>query len=54
MWLPRLQMSPDVALNPMERLETMPIEFYTPNYQYKVILRPPCSCTGFSCPPPWH
>ncbi len=37
MWLHRLQMSPDVALNPMERSETMPIEFYAPNYLCKVI-----------------
>ncbi len=46
MLLHRLQMSPNVALNPMERFETMPIEFYAPNYLYKVILRPPCGCTG--------
>ena len=27
-WLHRLQMSPNLALNPMERLETMIIEVY--------------------------
>ncbi len=28
MWLHRLQRSPNLALNPMKRLETMIIEFY--------------------------
>ncbi len=27
----RLQKFPNLALNPMERSETMPIEFYAPN-----------------------
>ena len=53
MWLHRLQMSPNVTLNPMERWETMTIEFYAPNYLYKVILRHPCSCTGSKCPLTW-
>ncbi len=36
MWLHRLQVSPDLALNPMERSETMPIKFYAPDYQKKL------------------
>ena len=34
-------MFPDLALNPMERSETMPIEFYTPDYLNKVVSRRP-------------
>ncbi len=32
MWLHRLQRFRYLALNPMERLETMPIELYALNY----------------------
>ena len=39
MCLHRLQMFPDLALNPMERSGTMIFEFYAPNYLYKVFLR---------------
>ncbi len=43
----------NLALNPMEGLETMPIEFYAPNYPRDGVLRAPRGCTGSRCPPTW-
>ncbi len=37
----RLQRSPKLALNSLEMSETMLIEFYAPDYLYKVVLRSP-------------
>ncbi len=34
----RLQRFPDLALNPMEKVESMPIEFYTLNYPKEIDL----------------
>ena len=46
MYFHRLQRFPNFALNPLERLETMLIEFYAPDYLYKVVLRSLCGSTG--------
>ena len=51
MCLHRLQMSPDLALNPMEKLDIMPIEFYASDYLHKVVLRYPRVCTDSSGSP---
>ena len=46
MWLHRLLIFPNLALNPMERSETLPIEFYALNYPRKGVLMAPRGCTG--------
>ncbi len=42
----RLQRFPNLALNSLERLETMLIEFHAPDYLYKVVLRSLWGSTG--------
>ncbi len=46
MWFHRLKRFPKLALNPLERSETMLIEFYAPDYPHKVVLRSPRGSTG--------
>ena len=53
MGLHRLQKCPNLALNPLESMGTMPSEFYTLNYPYKGVLRAPWGCTGSRSAPTW-
>ena len=48
-----LQSFPDLALNPMEKVETMSIEFYALNYPKELALVVPRGCTGSRGSPTW-
>ncbi len=49
----RLQRFPVLALNPMEKADTMSIESYTLNYPKELALVVPRGCTGSRGSPIW-